>query len=426
MRLHLDWNPRNITVTQPIPSSFFYSTPPSATVSQKSFLGTGFYVANRLLLIYSPSPVVQIQESLNKHLLALNSTLPNLTHAEVHASLVGALATSDAGPIVTWLLHRNCSFANGSEDCSLNGTQRWWNSTLYIRLRKYDFLDYQARWRSMVAFCGLAVALMLFVLRHENVRWSDVSPISLFACQEGDYAIVLLFYVRRDDFDVGGTDGFALVGFWAVSIPFYFLAVRYDTANRAYGRAHSEFDPPWSVRLFVILILLTAFTSVPLLGFLVRFSYWLPQIIFAAISNHRRSVSSMYAISTTIGQLVFAGSLVKYHPLFNGDFAAIMIPSIAWSAFQLTVIILQNLYGGAFFLPNSARPARFDWRAQRPPEHTECSVCLEEIGDNQPFLTTPCGHTFHDWCLRPWMNEHADCPFCRQVLPSIDIDPQDP
>jgi hypothetical protein len=115
-----------------------------------------------------------------------------------------------------------------------------------------------------------------------------------------------------------------------------------------------------------------------------------------------------------------------YHPLFEGSFAWIMVPSIVWSAVQVIVIVLQNSCGGAFFLPANSRQARFDWRAQRPPEHTICSVCLDEIGENDPFLITPCKHVFHDQCLRRWVDEHADCPLCRTGLPSIDIDPEAP
>jgi hypothetical protein len=426
LRIYLDWNPANITSFQQIHGSFFYSTPPTSSILQGSFLTTGFYFAPHFLLIYSTAPLVQIQASLDKNLVLLNKSLPNITHAQLHGDLVTSLSTPDNPPIVSWLLHRNCTFVNATEKCILHGTQRWWNSTIFLKLQTYDYLAYQARWRSMVAICGLAVTLMLLIFHHEHVRWSDVSPVTLYACQAGDYATVILFYLRRDDFLVGSTDGFALVAFWAVMIPFHFLGVRFETSNRAFARDYSTFEPPWTVKLFLVLLLFSGFTSFPLVTFLVRFSYWIPQIAYAALANHRRSISSLYAIGMTTGQLIFAGSVVKYHPLFDGYSNWIMIPSIVWSALQIIVIALQNWCGGAFFVPKNARQPRFDWRAERPPEGTQCSVCLDEIGDGEPFLATPCHHIFHDRCLRRWADEHADCPVCRTVLPSITVDPGEP
>jgi hypothetical protein len=279
----------------------------------------------------------------------------------------------------------------------------------------------------MIALCGLAVSLMLFTLKHEHVRWSDVSPLSLFASQTGEYAIVLLFYHRKDDFDLGGSEGFVFVAIWAASIPFYFLAVRFETSTRAYSRVNgSEFDPPWLIKLWLIIGLLSGFTAFPQFAFFVKFSYWLPQIWFTALANHRRSVSLIYACGMTGGQLLFAGAIVKYHPMFEGMFVWIIGPVVVWSGLQLVVIMLQNLCGGAFFIPKRARQVRFDWRGERPAPGTECPVCLDVIEETQAFLATPCGHVFHDGWLRRWMDDHADCPFCRTVLPSIDVDSGEP
>jgi hypothetical protein len=396
-------------------------------ISQNSFLTTGFPIAQHFVLIYSSAPMVQIQESLNQYLERLNSGFSNITHAVVHSALVSALSTPESSPLVTWLFQRNCTFVNGSEICFLRGTQRWRNSSLFVELRSYDFIELQTQWRSMVALCGVAVTLMPITLRHEQVRWSDVSPMALFTLRASEYAIVLLFYHRRDDFDLGEMDGFGLVAVWAVSIPFYFLGVRFEMASRAYHRAHGfEFNPGSLTSLVLILCFLTGFTSFPMIAFLLKFSYWVPQVWVTAGANHRRSINLPFAIGMTIGQLMFAGSIVKYHPLFEGNFGRVMGPSIIWSGLQLVMILLQNSCGGAFFIPKESRQPRFDWRAQKPPPHTECSVCLDEIEENQAFLTTPCGHPFHDECLRRWMDEHADCPFCRNALPSIDIDPGEP
>ena len=44
----------------------------------------------------------------------------------------------------------------------------------------------------------------------------------------------------------------------------------------------------------------------------------------------------------------------------------------------------------------------------------ECSICLETIEADQ-VLETPCGHHFHEVCLRQWFLQSNYCPLCRQL-----------
>ncbi|CAH2062425.1 unnamed protein product, partial [Iphiclides podalirius] len=39
-----------------------------------------------------------------------------------------------------------------------------------------------------------------------------------------------------------------------------------------------------------------------------------------------------------------------------------------------------------------------------------CSVCLEDI----LLVTLPCGHRFHDKCVRRWVQDRQNCPNCRR------------
>jgi hypothetical protein len=417
MRVHIGATPGNQTAFPAVRASIYYPAPPPSPYVQNTFSTTGFLLADHYLLLFSPSPTLHIQESLSAGLQALNRSLPNATHAAIHGALLSALGSPDQLPIVTWLLRRQCAVANGTESCALAGTQRWRNSSLGVLLRPYDFLEFQRRWRSMLAVCGIGVALVLFTLRHERVRWSDVSPMALFFCQAGDYATVLLFYMRRDDFDIGGSTGFVLVSFWAIVIPFYFLAVRLEN-QRGFVL------PPWPAKFLLIAGLLTGITSVPRLALLIRFSYWLPQIWYAAEVNCRRSVSLTFALGMNGGQLIFLGAFVEYHPMFESGWTRVIGPAVVWSALQIFAMMLQNCFGGAFFLPTLARKERFNWRMERPAPDAECPVCLEAIGAHA-FLRTPCGHVFHDQCLREWAvgHDHPDCPVCRHALPVIDIDP---
>ena len=49
------------------------------------------------------------------------------------------------------------------------------------------------------------------------------------------------------------------------------------------------------------------------------------------------------------------------------------------------------------------------------PEET-CSVCLEDFKDGDTIKKLNCNHIFHKDCLQPWLNEHDNCPMCRQNI----------
>ena len=62
----------------------------------------------------------------------------------------------------------------------------------------------------------------------------------------------------------------------------------------------------------------------------------------------------------------------------------------------------------------------YDYYARKPPPRTECPICLSEINpDTEVAVTTPCNHSFHEACLRRWMQEQSICPMCRRSLPPI-------
>ena len=50
---------------------------------------------------------------------------------------------------------------------------------------------------------------------------------------------------------------------------------------------------------------------------------------------------------------------------------------------------------------------------------TMCSICQEDvsIGDEVVQLEA-CKHWYHDLCIGPWLDEHAECPMCRRTMRS--------
>jgi hypothetical protein len=87
---------------------------------------------------------------------------------------------------------------------------------------------------------------------------------------------------------------------------------------------------------------------------------------------------------------------------------------------QLTIILLQDFFGPAFFLPRNFLPVPYNY-FQMPPPERDCPICLSPIDETQEAMVTPCSHAFHRHCLERWMEERPDCPFCRAPLPSIAI-----
>jgi hypothetical protein len=55
-----------------------------------------------------------------------------------------------------------------------------------------------------------------------------------------------------------------------------------------------------------------------------------------------------------------------------------------------------------------------------------CSICHERHDENT-FTTHVCGHSFHESCIKPWLERNLSCPLCRSdlliiVTPYIDDD----
>lgn len=48
----------------------------------------------------------------------------------------------------------------------------------------------------------------------------------------------------------------------------------------------------------------------------------------------------------------------------------------------------------------------------------DCTICCSQIVE--ACVRTPCGHVFHDGCVRPWLRQRRQCPNCR--APAVELD----
>ena len=49
-----------------------------------------------------------------------------------------------------------------------------------------------------------------------------------------------------------------------------------------------------------------------------------------------------------------------------------------------------------------------------------CSICCEKMIQNDEFIELECDHSFHNSCLKKWLEIDNTCPICRKIL---DINP---
>lgn len=49
-------------------------------------------------------------------------------------------------------------------------------------------------------------------------------------------------------------------------------------------------------------------------------------------------------------------------------------------------------------------------------EGQQCTICLEEQMLGQTVRTLLCGHSYHEYCVRPWFETARSCPLCRRTV----------
>lgn len=51
-------------------------------------------------------------------------------------------------------------------------------------------------------------------------------------------------------------------------------------------------------------------------------------------------------------------------------------------------------------------------------EKPNCIICIADIEMKAKTLLIPCGHMFHESCIKEWLEKHNTCPVCRFELPA--------
>lgn len=64
------------------------------------------------------------------------------------------------------------------------------------------------------------------------------------------------------------------------------------------------------------------------------------------------------------------------------------------------------------------------WQVLNDESECMCPVCTEALQSSSGSIT-PCGHLFCNACLERWLNEHSECPLCRQPCRQRSVTPMD-
>lgn len=102
----------------------------------------------------------------------------------------------------------------------------------------------------------------------------------------------------------------------------------------------------------------------------------------------------------------------------------------------------RNKLGSRFFIPGFWK-GKSSYQYQQLSEDLEedlsrdCAICLNYLNEPQgaddhhrddeskSCMKTPCGHSFHPYCLRMWMKQKLECPSWRTEIPPLDSDEEE-
>jgi len=94
---------------------------------------------------------------------------------------------------------------------------------------------------------------------------------------------------------------------------------------------------------------------------------------------------------------------------------------VGWSRLLLVARPRFSSNGGGISIGSASSRSSstgFSLLGSRGSTATECNVCFEKVSPfDSAAISTPCGHTFHTTCLKPWMQlGNKGCPTCRSDI----------
>lgn len=435
-RLSIETLPKNYTnsTIQSITGNFSYITVPTTLIQADPFQLTGLYFKQKeiIFFLYSKDPVIRFQKAEYARRMNLFtsyvSSLHNFSLSQQHLIHSGyrniVLNETQAKNYMTYVFHRKC-FNNS---CKLFGTHTDSSRHIYYTLlQQYSQSQLNKDWRIYVTFYAIAVFLRTFAFLHfysSPLETKPLSPPAILMMVVGDIAHLILFRMQRNHYGNIDHSVFSFIFYYSLittSLLGYQIVIYAQQANsHLYSVISGSIHKLSFMYIFHMLLFVY---SIPYYSMFLRFSYLFPQIFHSALLDAKKTINLLFLTIMIISQLSTQFLLVYYHkdrPYYIPNLSQYMKTTIIYISIQYFIVILQTIFGGGFFVPESFRPSRYNYNGEKPPPNTECAICLMNINENEPSYCTPCHHFFHQECLSRWMEEGLICPICRTRIPALD------
>ncbi|OHS99574.1 hypothetical protein TRFO_33942 [Tritrichomonas foetus] len=198
-----------------------------------------------------------------------------------------------------------------------------------------------------------------------------------------------------------------------------------DIDEDLYHDVFIDFFLEITIALFIYSTAFDYLFESPYICIILLYSFFIPQIFHSLQDSSRKTNDIFFNISISIVRLlpIFYFSCYKSN-IFETYSPSVAIFAIIYVSIQNIIIIIQNIFGGNFFVPKSMRPVPYNYFEARVDPGTECPICLSQIEAGEDTMVTPCRHCFHQGCLERWMEEKLVCPVCRTRLPVVEMGEQ--
>lgn len=327
----------------------------------------------------------------------------------VHKSIVSYLVQKD-----DLLKHKTLSFLFCKKELNVyRGTYAKFNkksvASGYLLLKNMDYLEYDKLWRKMLGIIGLLIMLknLCLFIYNETVEFKNSNEFYDIGSFLTNYQIGKFIDSSNDLFPFSNSSLF-----FAFKYILIFIGLK----------EFVKFKPDMSLIHYITLIgsyvILEMISELSSLIIFALFSIIFIQIFFSAINNQNKTIKTWYLLlSTYLNYLIIVA--IHYYS-FNEYFCSykLLLFILFWIILQLIINFSQNIFGCGFFIPKEYRKKVPEFKiGERLDENTTCPICLDEINENDDYLTTPCNHTFHKNCILTWLADNGTCPVCRDKLP---------
>ena len=171
------------------------------------------------------------------------------------------------------------------------------------------------------------------------------------------------------------------------------------------------------ISIFAFLISSSLVFRYPFICCFVLYSFFIPQIIHHVQKPIQTTSDVLFSSLITFHRLIPAWYFTMYQNNITFTHSPkVFIFILVYSLLQLLIIILQNIFGGDFFLPYRYQGRPYNYHSSFNPGD-QCAICMCTLNINDEVMVTPCNHAFHQECLQRWMEEQLVCPICRSSLP---------